>query len=99
MLRLDWILAFAQITFPILLLIPTLISSFHISLPLADVGRYFVLVWVYYVVIVLGSTLDVQKDWLTISFLTFSVVIIGIALFYVTRWTLQEQVEIDRLRN
>ncbi|HID29646.1 MAG TPA: hypothetical protein EYP19_06520 [Desulfobacterales bacterium] len=93
MARLEWVLSFAQITFPVFLLIPTLITSFHVSITPLKLGRFFVALWVDYLVIVvaLAWSAVVQEDWAILGFLIVSMVLIGIALFYVTKWTLDEQ--------
>ena len=93
--NLEWLLAFGQITFPVFLLIPALITSFRTPIPARDLGRFFVILWVDYGVIVLGSALGVHRNVMNLAFLIFSVVLIGIALFYVMRWTLQEQIHIE----
>ena len=100
MARLEWFLSFAQITFPVFLLVPTLITSFHVIIPLSKLGRFLVVLWIDYLVIVvaLAWSAVVQKDWAIFGFLIISIVLIGIALFYLTKWTLDEQLWISLSR-
>lgn len=103
MLGLERFLTFAEITFPVFLLVPPLITSFKILVLPTEMARFFFLLWADYVVITTaaGWLVITSNDcaWLPFVFLAVSGILVVVSLFYITRWTLQEQTRIliDRL--
>jgi hypothetical protein len=94
MLNANLILSFAKITFPILLLIPPLITSFRrFVVPPLQLMRYFAVLIVYYLSIVLAAVLSATNV-NTLILLVVSAILVAIALFYVIKWTAQEHVRI-----
>ena len=89
------ILSFAQITFPVFLLVPPLITAFRrFVVPPLQLARFFLILMFDYTVIVFVSTLHliIKMDWLSAGFLVVSVVLSTIALYYIMRWTIHEQI-------
>ena len=90
-----WVYTFAQISFPFLILLPQFATSFKFLIPPIHLMNYFVVLLVYYVFLVVYSffQLDMIHNFLTIDGFAylFSVVPIGLALWYYGKWSLQGQ--------
>jgi hypothetical protein len=97
MQRLDWFLAFSQITFPVFLLIPTIITAYKVYIPVEQIIRFFVILWWYFQLISIVSLFlaGLAGEGGIFIFLLISIVLVGWALVYVTVWTVHEQVRIE----
>lgn len=90
-------LSFVQIVFPIFLLIPPLITSFNVLIPLSEVAAFFVLLWVDYAVLVIveASSAVIDSAWIVVFLIIVSAILVGVTLFLVMRWTLHEQAYLE----
>lgn len=92
----EWVIAFAGITFPVLLLFPPLVTSFDNLIPLTGAATFSLVLWAYYFVIVLAMVLAIiwpsfnQQEWMTLGFVVTIAVLGAIAIRYVIKWTNDE---------
>lgn len=95
--RFDLFLSFVEIVFPVFLLIPPLVTSFSVLIPLSEVAAFFVLLWVDYAVIVIAEATSAVLDsaWIVFFLLIVSAILVGVTLFLVMRWTLHEQAYLE----
>ena len=90
-------LSFGEITFPILLLVPPLITAFRkFVVPPTELGRFFSWLLIYYFILLVGAILStlIQGAWASLALLIVSAIPASIGIDYVARWTLQEQLAI-----
>lgn len=90
-------LAFAEIIFPILLLVPPLITAFRkFVVPPIDLGRFFSWLLFFYFTVLIAAILSalIQGAWGSFGLLIVSAIPATIGIDYVVRWTLHEQLEI-----
>jgi len=95
MAHLEWFLSFAEITFPVFLLIPSLITSFRRqAIPPVELGRLYFGLLMYYLTIILTilCSLGAQGSWVAFVITIISATLVSWSLFYIMRWTLQEQI-------
>ena len=89
-------MSFAEITFPVLLLVPPLITSFRrFAVPPVELGRFFDLMMADYFAIVLVALYKAAsvQGWLCFLLLAACAFLVTVALRYVMRWTAHEQLE------
>lgn len=94
---LSTVLAFGEITFPILLLVPTLITAFRKFLvPPIELGRFFSWLLFFYFTVLEAAILSalIQGAWGSFGLLIVCAIPATIGVDNVVRWTLHEQVEI-----
>jgi uncharacterized transporter YbjL len=87
------ILAFAQVTLPIFLLLPPLATSLDILVQIDHLFWFFLALWIYCIALVVAVALwaVVQKEGATLVFLLISAALSGLALFFITHWTFHKQ--------
>jgi hypothetical protein len=93
MAHLEWFLSFAEITFPLFLLLPTLVTSLHVLVvPLRMVATFYGCALAEYVLIVSAITYSLVLECAraTLAFFAVSVIIVSIALYRLLLWSLQE---------
>jgi len=94
MLNAALVLAFAEITFPVLLLVPPLAVAFQfLEIAYAQLMRYFAVVISYYTILAVVAVVS-ATDWLTRGILIALSVLSGAGLFYVITWTANELLDI-----
>ena len=94
--HLEWFLSFAEITFPVFLLTPTLITSFRrVFVHPVDLARFYAALLAHYLTIVLAIvySLGAKSAELTFVFLLVSVALVSRGILYVMKWTIEEQVK------
>lgn len=93
--RIELFLSFAEITFPVFLLIPTLVASLRILVvePQQVARLYGVAVGEYLVVILaIGYSLFIYNAWETIAVFGVSALFISYAFILVLKWSLHEYI-------
>lgn len=88
--NLDWLLSFAEITFPIFLLVPSLVGGLGKHISPIELVRFYLVLLVQYLIIglALAYGLGAEGDWQTFGLLIVSAVLVSVGLWYVMRWTL-----------
>jgi hypothetical protein len=93
MAHLEWFLSFAEITFPVFLLLPALVTSLHIlEVPLDLVAVLYGCTLAEYVLVIvaIGYFLAVDDAWLTLALFAISTFIVSVAFQQLFKWTLHE---------
>ena len=85
---------FAEITFPMALLVPGLLTSMRVLVPVEDMATVYSLLASYYLVIsgVAVYSLAARAERSLFCVTVACVFLVGWILFYVIRWTLHQQV-------
>lgn len=91
--RLEWLLSFTEITFPIFLLVPSLVGALGLYIPLIELAKVYLVAGVQYVFIVFALVYGLVAEgcWLPLVFLIISSILVALGFFYVTKWTLRMQ--------
>ena len=90
----DTLLAFAQITFPVLLLGPPLFVSLQLQFPLAQLAGFWlaiVLQFLTYVSLIAYEFIG-QRYFLPFAYLMVSSLMVGFSIYLLLRWTMRTQI-------